>query len=85
MPTNQIFAASSCPRCDMTGYAGRKLLFDVMPIAHDLRQFMAANNASCIDYINAGHGKVMMVYKGLQLASIGETAIDEVTRTTFDM
>ena len=85
LPANRIVAASSCPRCDMTGYAGRKLLFDIMPVSQDLRQFMAANNTSCIDYINAGHGKVMMVYKGLQLASIGETAIDEVTRTTFDM
>jgi len=42
----RLFAASGCPACGMTGYAGRTGVFEVMPITSALRTLIADGRPS---------------------------------------
>ena len=88
LPSNNVFAAAGCPHCDGTGYAGRRAIFDIMVVNHELRNLLeddATTLATIQAYIEREHGSSMMAYKGYQLVSQGVCSIEEVNRIALNL
>ena len=88
LPTGNVFAAVGCPQCDGTGYAGRRAIFDIMVVNHQLRALLEDESttlATVQAYIEREHGSSMMAYKGYQLAAQGACSIDEVNRIALNL
>lgn len=88
LPTDNVFAAAGCPQCDGTGYAGRRAIFDIMVVNHQLRELLedeATTLATVQAYIEREHGSSVMAYKGYRLAAEGITSLDEVNRIALNL
>ena len=88
LPADNVFAPVGCPKCDGTGYAGRRAIFDIMVVNHELRNLLEDENttlATVQAYIEKAHGSSMMAYKGYQLVAQGVCSIEEVNRIALNL
>ncbi len=82
--TCELLEPVGCPRCRQ-GYAGRFALLETMPLNEDLQRMVIAGK-SALDIKNhsiAEHGMVSLRRCAILNAIRGNTALDEVLRTTM--
>jgi len=73
----QVYEPRGCIKCHHTGYKGRKAIYEVIPVTHELTPFIK-NNALEIDtYLKAEAIKTLKS-NAIQLLETGTTAIEEV-------
>lgn len=74
---NNHFVAAGCPECFMTGYLGRKAVYEVIPIDLDLANAIKAASYQ-ITSILAERGIRTLSENAFGLLESGETSLDEV-------
>ena len=78
---NKLFAASGCPACGMSGYAGRTGLFEVMPVIYQpARNDRRGPPAQEIREKAVAQGMVEFRQAALLKVARGETSTEEVFR-----
>ena len=88
LPEDNLCTPVGCPKCDGTGYHGRRAVFDIMVVNNQLRDLLEDENttlAAVQAYIEKEHGSSIMVYKGYQLVAQGVTSIEEVNRIALNL
>lgn len=85
-PVEQLdFAApQGCAMCNHTGYSGRLSLTEVLPITATIRDAIVRRSPeSKIQEIARAEGMLPLFETGIQLASSGETSVEEVARVAM--
>ncbi len=78
---NKLFAASGCPACGMSGYAGRTGLFELMPIGSGIRELIAEGRpAREIREKAVAQGMLEFRQAALLKVARGQTSTEEVFR-----
>jgi len=79
MPEDLIehYKAVGCEQCFHTGYAGRKAIYEILPISKELTQHIKNNVLEIDDYF-ANKKIATLKVNALKLVMSGETAIEEV-------
>ena len=88
LPDDNVCAPVGCPKCDGTGYLGRRAVFDILVVNNQLRDLLEDENttlASVQEFIEREHGSSIMVYKGYQLVAQGVCSIEEVNRIALNL
>jgi type IV pilus assembly protein PilB len=76
-----IFAIKGCEKCNLTGYAGRTGLFEVLPMTGELADLILKNPLeSLIFKIAQKHGMLTMEQEGVIKVLNGETTVEEIAR-----
>jgi general secretion pathway protein E len=82
LPEKPIFyQGEGCKRCQQTGYMGREMISEVLPISETLSRMIAAGSTK--DEINKqaiNEGFVSMFEDGIKKVLAGETTLEEVYR-----
>jgi len=71
------FVAVGCNQCFQTGYSGRKAVYEVIPIDHELSDQIKANNYRVYDILK-DRGIKTLAENAFELFFNGETTIDEI-------
>ncbi len=71
------FTATGCEKCFHTGYAGRKAIYEILPITKKLTEYIK-NNALEIDAYLADKEIATLKINALKLVVNGDTSIEEV-------
>jgi general secretion pathway protein E len=82
IPDHTVFyAGAGCRECNATGYTGREMISEVLPISEEISSLIA-KGASKEDIITQAYkeGFVDMFTNGMQKAIDGVTTIDEILR-----
>jgi general secretion pathway protein E len=76
-----IYAARGCRRCLKTGYAGRRVIFELLSNSEELKEVMLRSpTPGEIHKAMANTGFQRLIHSGYQLVADGVTTIDEVER-----
>ena len=78
---NMLYAPKGCPECNMSGYASRSGVFEVMPITKTLRD-MIANGATARELRGQAIEEKMPEFRQTAMLKVarGETSTEEVFR-----
>lgn len=71
------YVAKGCNQCYHTGYAGRKAIYELLPITKALSVHIKNNELQIDDYLEAEHIK-QLSDQAVYLIQQGETSVDEV-------
>ena len=71
------FIANGCAHCYHTGFAGRKAIYELLPITKALSTHIKNNELQIDDYLKQ-HNIKQLSDQALQMVQTGETAVDEV-------
>lgn len=82
--TMKCYKGKGCPACNGSGYKGRVALYEVMPIADELKELIL-EGASTTDIKKAAIrlGMKTLRMSGLTKVAEGVTTVEEVMRVTF--
>lgn len=76
-----LFRAMGCAACQETGYAGRMMVYEILPISDGIRQLILKSAAAQkIRDAAIAEGMQSMYRNGLRRALSGETTLEEVFR-----
>ena len=76
--------AEGCDNCAMTGYFGRKGIFELLVVDDDIRELIVRRSkASAIKARATRAGMTTLRQDGIRKLLNGETTIDELTRVTY--
>ncbi|OGF97969.1 MAG: hypothetical protein A2Z06_03205 [Candidatus Glassbacteria bacterium RBG_16_58_8] len=79
------FKAQGCDNCRMTGFRGRRAIFEVLPMNDEIRDcLITKSHSSRIREIAISHGMRVLRENGLRKAMGGETSIEEIIETTIE-
>lgn len=83
-PTVTLFRGKGCPRCNNTGYKGRRAIQEIMALNPKLRTLIAEKaNADSLKAAAVAQGMVTLKEDGITKALQGETTLEEVLRVAF--
>ena len=88
LPTDNVSAPHSCPRCRGTGYSGRRAIFEVLIMDAGLRAVLEdpdASNTSIREYVEKNQDMANIAGEALTLVSEGVTSYEEFERVTLNM
>ena len=77
----RFYTPVGCAACNQKGYAGRKGVFEILPVDEAVRDLIGERASP--DRINQAalkRGMTTLLENGLRLARAGETSLDEVLR-----
>ncbi|MCL6640061.1 MAG: hypothetical protein K6T92_01685 [Candidatus Rokubacteria bacterium] len=78
-----LYRARGCAACNLTGYAGREGLYELMPLEPSIRELILAGaGTSAIREAAIQVGMRTLRTAGLAKARAGITSLDEVLRVT---
>jgi general secretion pathway protein E len=78
-----IYRAVGCASCEGVGYAGRTGLLELLELSESVRRAVLARaDASTIEKEATDLGMRTMYRHGLELATLGQTTLEEVLRVT---
>jgi general secretion pathway protein E len=81
--TAGLCRAIGCRECNNTGYSGRTVIAELLPISDDIRKrILARAAAGDIEQAAIEAGMVTMFDYGIAVARSGETSIEEIMRVT---
>ncbi len=69
--------AVGCEQCYHTGYAGRKAIYEIVPVTKELMRYIKNNAFEIDDYLNK-KGIATLKTNALNLIASGETSVEEV-------
>ena len=73
-----------CTECHDTGYSGRCGIYEVLPVANDLKEIITHDSsAGAIRRWHREHGGKTLLDGGIRLAEQGVTSLEEVARVAF--
>lgn len=79
----KIFRPVGCPKCNGTGYAGQKVVSEVLVMDPDIERLVYEGAlASEIEAKAIENGMITLVGDGILAALSGETSLDEIRRVT---
>ena len=82
-PTTPLYRAVGCRDCKGTGYAGRTVIAELLPISDEVRsRILSRAAAGEIERTAIEQGMVSMFEYGIAIALQGETSIEEIFRVT---
>ena len=73
---DRVWVANGCPECHYTGYKGRRAVYEVIPIDHDLAREVRDNNPE-VESILREKGFLPLREKAFELLLSGVTTADE--------
>ena len=80
-----LYRGKGCPECRNTGYKGRLAIFEMIPMARELRKLVFDNaNEDEIRQAALDNGLVTLREAGLSRILDGTTSIEEVLRSTVE-
>lgn len=81
----KLYKAKGCAECRNTGYKGRLAIFEMIPMARDLRKLVFENaNEDEIRQASLDNGMETLREAGLARVLDGTTSIEEVLRSTVE-
>ena len=81
----KLYMAKGCAECRNTGYKGRLAIFEMIPMARDLRKLVFENaNEDEIRQASLDNGMETLREAGLARVLDGTTSIEEVLRSTVE-
>ena len=81
----KLYKAKGCAECRNTGYKGRLAIFEMIPMARDLRKLVFDNaNEDVIRQTSLNNGMTTLREAGLARVLDGTTSIEEVLRSTVE-
>ena len=81
----KLYKAKGCAECRNTGYKGRLAIFEMIPMARDLRKLVFENaNEDEIRQASLNNGMETLREAGLARVLDGTTSIEEVLRSTVE-
>ena len=82
---DKLYKAKGCAECRNTGYKGRLAIFEMIPMARDLRKLVFDNaNEDEIRQTSLSNGMTTLREAGLARVLDGTTSIEEVLRSTVE-
>ena len=75
--------SNGCGRCGNTGFRGRVALYEVMPIAGEIRRLIEGSTDQIFEAA-VGEGMTTLRQDGLRLCLEGVSSLDEIRRVTGD-
>ena len=82
---NPLYKGKGCAECRNTGYKGRLAIFEMIPMARDLRKLVFDNaNEDEIRQAALDNGMVTLRDAGLERVLDGTTSVEEVLRSTVE-
>ena len=83
--TGPLYKGGGCAECRNTGYKGRLAIFEMIPMARDLRKLVFDNaNEDEIRQASLNNGMTTLREAGLARVLDGTTSIEEVLRSTVE-
>ena len=80
-----LYRAKGCAECRNTGYKGRLAIFEMIPMARDLRKLVFDNaNEDEIRQSALNNGMTTLRDAGLKRVIDGTTSIEEILRSTVE-
>ena len=80
-----LYQAKGCAECRNTGYKGRLAIFEMIPMARDLRKLVFDNaNEDDIRQTALDNGMTTLRDAGLSRVLDGTTSIEEIMRSTVE-
>tara|TARA_A100001015_G_scaffold194814_1_gene217201 strand:+ start:269 stop:886 length:618 start_codon:yes stop_codon:yes gene_type:complete len=81
----KLYKAQGCAECRNTGYKGRLAIFEMIPMARDLRKLVFENaNEDEIRQASLNNGMETLREAGLTRVIDGTTSVEEVLRSTVE-
>ena len=83
-----LYTAPGCSECDHTGFSGRKAVFEMLTMTHELRAIMEnpESSVSAIqDYIERTQGENSILYITWQMLQNGEIPLEEFERVNINI
>jgi len=82
-PNIIIYKATGCEQCRNTGYQGRTVITEVLPITQAIRESVMKKETAEVIKQKARHeGMRTLRESGIQRVIAGESSLDEVCRIT---
>jgi type IV pilus assembly protein PilB len=78
-----LHRSNGCGRCGNTGFRGRVALYEVMPIAGEIRRLIEGSTDQIFEAA-IGEGMTTLRQDGLRLCLEGVSSLDEIRRVTGD-
>jgi type IV pilus assembly protein PilB len=79
----QVFRGKGCENCHFTGYKGRTAIYEILPMDDTLRgQFLENPSTIALRALARERKMKTLRERALELASSGQTTLDEVVRET---
>ncbi|MBQ9338414.1 MAG: type II/IV secretion system protein [Lentisphaeria bacterium] len=82
-----LFTAAGCPECDHTGFSGRKAVFEMLTMTHELRAIMERSDSSVSaiqEYIERNQGNNSILAITWQMLHKGEIPLEEFERVNIN-
>ncbi len=83
-----LCTSPGCPECDHTGFAGRKAVFELLTMTHELRAIMenSGSSVSAIqEYIEQNQGENSILAITWQMLQNGEIPLEEFERVNINI
>lgn len=79
-----FYKGKGCEYCNGTGYTGRSVIYEVMPMTDDLKEAVSRRLTTMeIREIARREGMVTLRETGIKKAVLGETTLEEIIRVTL--
>lgn len=76
------YVPKGCPACFYTGYRGRKAVYEVIPVDHELSQYIKQENPDVKEMFKA-RGIKTLAENAFDLMASGETSVEEIYPLLF--
>ena len=83
-----LYTAPGCPECDHTGFAGRKAVFEMLTMSHELRAIMESSDSSVSaiqEYIEQNQGENSILAITWRMLQNGEIPLEEFERVNINI
>jgi general secretion pathway protein E/type IV pilus assembly protein PilB len=77
------FISKGCPQCFFTGFSGRRAIYEVIPVDHQVSDFILSNEKHVDDYFRSLGIKTLQE-SALEVLQNGETSIEEIYPLLLD-
>ena len=77
------YQAIGCSKCFHTGYAGRKAIYEIIPITKELTSLIKKNVLEIDDYLSKKNIRTLKI-NAIELVASGETSIEEIYTLLID-
>lgn len=79
-----FYRGNGCDKCNGTGYRGRSVIYEVMPMTDELREAVS-NGLTTMEIRDIARKEEMATLRetGIKKATLGETTLEEIIRVTL--
>lgn len=79
LPEGKVYQAGACKECGETGYNGRLMIAEILPISHEIKQMISnKKTGSSIAKLAEKQGFISLSERALRKVLTGETSVEEL-------